>query len=495
MKNFKSQETDAVTSTHLRNDDNSETNGLRQKQSLIPNLRNKASKTIWVVIWVVCTAAMLIFIFQTFKEYAEDNPITIVTFVPQPKHPDPVMIELCNKIVFDEEKIIAYNGTEYDRKSINFLKQMVLQNDSFNHRDFILPSTYGETFLLSPRIMDAFKLDLGHFMTHCLLVGSFHDCSQTFKFHLEFSSACYKAEIDLGGFGTNRALMLGFYFDPRHKFGKYSSNAGLSVAIYHSKDHIPPLEGFTLAAREHAIVKAKMERKTQYFSFEKAECTTETSLEHNITGTRHYSSYHPRSCQELCSVKTFYLRCNCSLNYGINLSETVCLEQEENRKCLRDAFFKWDLIELSRENCFSECLPKCSKTMLKTSVLKDRDRNSALKMKTILEAVAMFPGQNISLAAKLVQKMHPSNESLKVAEQILPHTAELTLYFPNEKQMKIYEVIPFMTFSTFMSNVGGLVGMWLGLSAISVLELLGRQISKLWNSKKRENLVGNDFSH
>ena len=492
MKNFKSQETDAVTSTHLQNDPNSETNGFRQKQSLIPNLRDKASKITWVVIWVICTATMLIFISQTFKEYAEDNPITIVTFVPQPKHPDPVMIELCHKIVFDEEKIIAYNGTEYDKKSINFLKQMVLQNDSFNHRDFILPSTFGDTFLLSPRIMDAFKLDLNQFLTTCIIFGSFRDCSQNFKFHLEFASSCYKAQIDLGGFGTSRALMLGFYFDPNHKFGKYSVDPGLSVAIHHPNDHLSPLEGFTLAARDHVIVTANVEHKLQHFSFEKAECAKKTTQEHNITGTQHSSNYHPRLCQELCFVKKLYLRCNCSFNYGINSGETVCLEQEGNRKCLRDAFFEWDIIESSGESCLSNCLPKCSKTELKTSVLKDRDRNSALKMKSLLEAVGMIPGQNISLAAKLVHKIQSSNESLKVAEQILPHTAELTLYFPKENQIKLFEVIPLMTFATFLSNVGGLVGMWLGLSAISVLELLGRQVSKLWNWKKR---VGDEFSH
>ena len=430
---------------------------------------------------------MLFYIWKIFKEYAEDTPITIVTLVPQPRQPDPVIIEVCNKIIFDEEKISAYNGTDYDKDSVNFLRQIVQQNDSFDHRDFILSSTYGDTFLLSPRIMDAFKLDLNQFMTTCIIVGSFRDCSQNFKFHLEFASSCYKAEIDLGGFGTSRALMLGFYFDPRHKFGKYSGDAGLSVAIYHPNDHLSPLEGFTLAARDYVIVTANVEHKIQHFSFEKAECAKKTTEERNSTGTRHSSNYHPRLCQEFCFVETLYLRCNCSFNYGINISETVCLEQERNRKCLRDAFFEWDIIESSGEGCFSNCLPKCSETKLKTSVLKDRDRNSVLKMKTLLEAVGMFTDQNISLAAKLVKKIQSSNESLKVAEQILPHTAELTLYFPKENQIKVFEVIPFMTFSTFLSNVGGLVGMWLGLSAISVLELLGRQISKLWKNKREAN--------
>ena len=100
-----------------------------------------------------------------------------------------------------------------------------------------------------------------------------------------------------------------------------------------------------------------------------------------------------------------------------------------------------------------------------------------------------FPGQETSLAAKLLHEMQSSNDSLAVAERIVPNVAELSFYLREEQQMLKYEVLPLMTFSTFLSNVGGLVGMWLGLSAISLLELLERKLSELWKLPVKTDVV------
>ena len=68
------------------------------------------------------------------------------------------MIKVCNKNFLDEDKIVKYNGTEYESKSIDFLKQMVSKNTSFDHKNWIQVSSYGDFFLLSPRILSAFKV-------------------------------------------------------------------------------------------------------------------------------------------------------------------------------------------------------------------------------------------------------------------------------------------------------------------------------------------------
>ena len=113
--------------------------------------------------------------------------------------------------------------------------------------------------------------------------------------------------------------------------------------------------------------------------------------------------------------------------------------------------------------------------------MKDQTIKSPLKFRSILEEIVNFPGHETSLAAKLLHEIQSSNGSLAVAERMVPNVAELAFYLQVEQQMLKYEVIPLMTFSTFLSNVGGLVGMWLGLSAISLLELLER---KLWQVRK-----------
>ena len=126
---------------------------------------------------------------------------------------------------------------------------------------------------------------------------------------------------------------------------------------------------------------------------------------------------------------------------------------------------------------------------LKLSVLKDQTVRSPLKFRSNLEGIVTFPGQETSLAAKLLHEMQSSNDSLAVAERIVPNVAELSFYLREEQQMLKYEVLPLMTFSTFLSNVGGLVGMWLGLSAISLLELLERKLSELWKLPVKTDVV------
>ena len=331
------------------------------RKKLTRNLKWVFKNVIWVAVCALCSIIMCFFIHKTFTEYAQNNPITIVTFVDQPMKPDPVIITLCNNIFFDEEKILNYNGSDYDEDSITFLKQMVLMNDSFDHRTWVRSAPFGDVFLLSPRILDHFKLDLNKIMITCFKLGNFTDCSTDFEFVLDYFSSCYRARINIQGFGTNSALALAFYLNSEFRFGKYSGYPKISVSIHHPDDYVSPLEGFAISANDYVIVTATTEEKTQEISFGKAKCTHQEKIEYNSTGQIRSVPYQSRKCGDLCFVEVLYLQCKCSFNNPFETNAPDCLEKSEDRKCLLEAFYEGNILEELSRNCISKCSPRCRK--------------------------------------------------------------------------------------------------------------------------------------
>ena len=67
----------------------------------------------------------------------------------------------------------------------------------------------------------------------------------------------------------------------------------------------------------------------------------------------------------------------------------------------------------------------------------------------------------------------------ETADEIAKHVAQLTFYLESDKPEKHVEIIPIMTLPTFLGNMGGLIGMWLGVSAISLIEVLELLVHRL----------------
>ena len=135
----------SVNEEDITDDKTAETQNIRKDKCLV-------RKIVWTSIWVVCSTILLIYIYSTFSEYSENDPITIVAFVDQLEVPDPIVVTICSKNFLDQEKITDYNGTEFDLESVNFLKQIALGNFTSQHKEWVQPTLYGDVFLVSPRI-------------------------------------------------------------------------------------------------------------------------------------------------------------------------------------------------------------------------------------------------------------------------------------------------------------------------------------------------------
>ena len=81
------------------------------------------------------------------------------------------------------------------------------------------------------------------------------------------------------------------------------------------------------------------------------------------------------------------------------------------------------------------------------------------------------------LVEKLLQNTQEDQEDISNS------ISHVTIQFRNYEQDKKVEMIPLMSFTTVISNIGGLTGVWLGLSAISLVEIMEKLVVWSLNQK------------
>ena len=291
---------------------------------------------LWVFMWSLCIVITAFFIYSTYIEYQDSDPITTITFIDHPVKPDPVMVKICNSVFLDTQKVLNYNGTGFSYDSYEFLYEAASGNHMFDDSNWVLSTTINDMFFLSNQILDEFRLDVDMFLGTCYVVGSYRNCLPDFKWHLDIETSCYQAQIDLGGYGRNRALKLGFLFNPDIQLGKYIAQQGVYIAFFHPDDYVPYSSGFFVEPKDFIVVSAITEHRIQKTSFAKAKCRNiEGPLSYNFTGEPFEVDYHKDYCSNLCFAEAYYAECKCSPFYGMNQTNTECLEDLAARVCLK----------------------------------------------------------------------------------------------------------------------------------------------------------------
>ena len=438
---------------------------------------NGGSRSVWVMVtWCLCLTALSLFTLSVFSEFIEHNPITIITFVNKPEHPGPVVVKVCPTVFLDPEKIRNYSGSEIDFKTYEFLYRAV-SGVPFDDTYFVAISPMKDSFLVSSRIMEEFKLDKNQFIVNCFLVGHYDDCLPAFEWHLDPEQPCYRAEIDIRGYGRYNTVFISFIFDPTKTLGRYTSKLGAYVTFSHPHDYVAPSDGVFIGAKQSAVVSGSVFHKKQGESFEKAACVKKQSLDFfNFTGVPFWSDYQPEHCVNLCYAQSYYKRCNCSSQLGMNLTNTECIENEEKRLCVLEGVRDFKTVSKLSKQCVSGCLTKCEHSYYNLVAHKEPQLIPPEKIRHLLNLLKARKYTNSTLVQHLQQRIDGNPNQLEEAELISENLGQVTFYLRNNQQETKFEVIPFLTFPTFVSNVGGLVGMWLGVSVISITQLLEEKI-------------------
>ena len=408
----------------------------------------------------------LVFSYNVCVEYLQDNPITITTLLNQPEKPESFYVRICNNVYLDPAKILKYNGTSFSYASYEFLYEAVSGNTGFDDSAWVYKHPMRDYFLIPTRVFDEFRLNIEDFMLNCQIVNSKESCIHKFKWYLDPYMPCYLAKLDVKGFGLYQYLRIDLNFDPEVTLGKYTTKLGAFVVFYHPDEYKSLIDGFYLGPNEAAVVTATGPHEKQEKSIGKSKCVHRNGLEwHHFTGEPFQTSYNPDSCVDFCYAAGMHKLCQCSPFIGWNITNTDCIQAAEKREC----FFRQNqnhmLFRSAVEACVLECHKKCEKKSLDGKVFKSQ--NSLASVQSLLSHMGKTSGNAKIL--EISKKFVNDANSIETAS-MLQNFAQLTFYFAEKEQWKSVETIPMMTFSTFLSNIGGLMGMWLGVSAITLME-------------------------
>ena len=182
--------------------------------------------------------------------------------------------------------------------------------------------------------------------------------------------------------------------------------------------------------------------------------------------------------------QSFYKRCNCSSHLGLNITNTECIEDENLRRCVLMAIRDFKTVVQRSKKCLSNCLTKCEHSSYELAVRKEPLLVPGEKMRLSLTLLVTQNYTNATLVHNLFRRIVQHPKPLEEAQRISENFAQVTFFLRNNQQETKFEVIPFLTFPTFVSNVGGLVGMWLGISAISLMQFLEKKLTSFCSTNK-----------
>ena len=245
------------------------------------------------------------------------------------------------------------------------------------------------------------------------------------------------------------------------------------------------VRGFFLKPNEAAVISATGVNSYQKRSFTKAKCIDRYGLEkHSFLDEEPFqTSYSVESCIFLCYAKYLYKQCRCHGLVGFNMTQSYCIHDSKSRMCLFSYILRPKYVTQQVKNCLSKCLPKCKRNYFRIKVSKIGGIDFFWNLKTSLGSFEPFV--NDSLTVKRLFRAVETNVSAEL-QKFSENFALVTFYFPaNEKwlQMETIEKIPF---STFLSNIGGLIGIWMGISAIGAIEKLENIFTPWAKARKNE---------
>ena len=425
-----------------------------------------------LTVWVLCTSLLVFFFKGVFNDYIEQSPISTVTYVNQKHFSSPINVKVCNEVYLDKRKVLNYNGSQLSFDSYRFLYEAMSGNDDFNDSRRIFVDKNSVKFFVSFKTLETFKLDVEDFLVGCLTSTEAQNCTSSFKLFPEFNTICYDATINVSHFDKNNGIFLVFYFNPNMTMGKYTTTIGAFVTVAHEGQYIAPAEGFYLNANEMAVVSGSVVHLKQEADLTTVNCVEKDVETYHFTGEPFETLYHPETCMDICYAQFLWLLCKCSPITGWNLTKTECLEDPENMNCLWTKGYqnKTEFLEYL-EDCSSKCWPKCNQKILQTSVLKKSLNWNGYHLREYLSRLDKSLGEKKS-QRKLLQINESNSEEW---DKVAPHVSKVFIRLKTEP-VKIVKVVPLVNFTTFMSNFGGILGMCLGLSAISVFELMEKFI-------------------
>ena len=404
-------------------------------------------RVIWGLVFLAATAYCLYSIVERGSYFASNPSATKLTVSAKDSIPFPA-VTICNCNPIKRSLAVQLNITKllklYYLSNIFYsTEQDRLPSDSLTHDLCKSYLTEIDNSTLSMTLRDLYRngaINSSEMIQQCFFGQGFTACKNMFKPVFTTASLCYSINSNQTTLhSTARGVLAGLnVYNNIHQDSQYiapfASTAGMKVLI-HSKGIVPDPE-----QRGVAILPGR----SAFISLTKLTIDDQTGNECVYSKSNKIFKYFPNynysvsSCYAEIYASTIVQRCNCLLPFvTANISDiSQCTIAE--LCCITQSF---RVINISS----SSCMPSCQRTEYTTSV-----------------SYVQFPdSSNIENFQQFYNL---------TSEQIRSDFLTLHIYFESLTVTSIVTTYLY-SFTAFLSDVGGQLGLFIGASVISILEI------------------------
>lgn len=318
-----------------------------------------------------------------------------------------------------------------------------------------------------PKLTESLGHQFGDMILRCTMKST--NCTHPLNFHNHFTPTegnCFtyksrtrrrgqmKSEYEEANLaGTNHGLELVLNLE-KNEYISGSSQVGALIMVHHPGDLGYAASEAIFVAPEHTTyIGLKMINITRLGSPHPEHCVDEWPSKFAANLTRN-STYSQQACIKICLQHTIQQRCSCQsallppLENDANSRTIICdTRKRSTKQCVEEVMFRSaDKVN----NC--DCRPKCK-------VIRYDKTVSLAKWPTLENKVTFDRGK---------------------ADLNFQHLAKIIVYF---QTMTCEEVVQVRAFdaSKLLSSLGGIMGIYVGFSFLSLFEIFEVMSRKLWH--------------
>ncbi|XP_022808877.1 acid-sensing ion channel 1C-like [Stylophora pistillata] len=246
---------------------------------------------------------------------------------------------------------------------------------------------------------------------------------------------------------TGLGLTLEINIEQDEYISQLSQEAGVRVFLGGQEEMpFPREQGISVAPGYSTAIQLRKVIIKRLDPFRNSSCESRNDrFQESIFG-RYNVTYSTTACKISCLVQAMKSNCGCVI-YELKYSNIpVCnVENTDIVKCVNKVYKSFD-----DGNC-SRCQERCRETIFKTTV-----------------SLAKWPSKQYrdTLITKINEENH-HNHSGETSD----HFLKLKIYY-GQLDFEVIEEEEAYSIPSFLSDIGGLMGMWIGISVLTIVELL-----------------------
>ena len=435
----------------------------------IPNIIRSEStffRTLWFICFVISTGWCGWFVNKTLTDYLQFEVVskTEITYETQMKLP---VVSICN--------LNPFTGKINEMIKIRYPKLNAKLHYGAKVAEQIRAKSFIENPILEKEISNSYNIS--NFLISCLF--DYFQCENNFtKYYDVAYGYCYRLNLNQTMFlgGLLNSLKLELYTDITtiQNDNIFSTDNGFNIFISNQSDlDSNNMEGISIPlgySTKIALNRQVMRKEPKPYS----KCTKDLNSIDSYNSEVFKKTFASRGvyfyveCVRLCLQKYFNENCGCRNLYFPRYSDEKMLRNcfiDDNLNdviCISNGYFNFSRNLDYLNSC--DCPLECEKTSYTYTI-----------------SYAEFPTKNYAdylletypfLKSKVLNDKFNNNSDENNKYQILRKSlARVEIFYDELKQTVISENVK-MELSDMVSNIGGVLGLFLGLSFLSLFELV-----------------------